>query len=89
VEELKEKVEVYMRMTTRMDEQERKLMQQIKTKEQLYNDLSDYCQNLKRQCEMNSDALEKSAMVIKKLQEDLEKAIKAGTTLQNENETLK
>jgi len=28
-------------------------------------------------------------MVIKKLQEDLEKAIKAGTTLQNENETLK
>jgi uncharacterized protein YaaN involved in tellurite resistance len=49
VEELKEKVEVYMRMTTRLDEQERKLMQQIKTKEQLYNDLSDYCQNLKRQ----------------------------------------
>ena len=78
-----------MRMTTRLDEQERKLMQQIKTKEQLYNDLSDYCQNLKRQGQINSDALEKSAMVIKKLQEDLEKAIKAGTTLQNENETLK
>ena len=78
-----------MRMTTRMDEQERKLMQQIKTKEQLYNDLSDYCQNLKRQGQINSETLEKSAMVIKKLQEDLEKAIKAGTTLQNENETLK
>ena len=78
-----------MRLSQRLDVEERKLLLKLKDKDQQHAELQSLVVDLKNQASVNSEALEKAGKVIQKLHEDYQESIQAASALQTAHEQLK
>lgn len=89
IESLSAQLEVQQRMTQRMDEKERGLLQEMQMKDEQYRELQAITHELKSQAVINSDALDKAGKVIKKLNDDLQRTTAEKAKLENDIQTYK
>lgn len=64
-----------MRLSQRLDAEERKLLLKLKDKDQQHAELQSLVVDLKNQATVNSEALEKAGRVIQKLHEDYQESV--------------